>query len=398
MAAFFGDISGDEAYTTQDVTLEQRVIGLANSGFGFFKMTDPTLLGDITGNGVIQANDTTLIQRVIGQISVPNIPPLPTGVTPPPSNGPDPKLFIPNVSGQAGQVVTVPVDLTVTEPAGITISSFQVAIAYDPSKFTVSSTAQIGSTFAALGNPVVFFPAAGEIIVEGSSAAGTGTIPYNTTADLFDLTFTVAAGAANGTTVINLLQNIQTTDTAIFANDANLTQLTLTPAPTNSPNDPVDGIFGIGTAVLASIAVTPAAPSVALGVTEQFVAMGTYSDGTTEDLSSQVTWVSATTSVASISDTGLATTLSTGSTDITATLGNVTSPVDTLTVTAAALSSIAVDAGLTERCQGPDRAIHGDGNVYRRNDRGPYGPGGLGIGDAVCRLRSATRAWRRLWR
>ena len=108
VAAFFGDTSGDGAYTTQDVTLEQRVIGLANSGFGFYKMTDPVLIGDITGNGLIQANDTTLIQREIGQINVPNIPALPTGVTPPPSNGPDPKLFIPNVSGQAGQVVTVP--------------------------------------------------------------------------------------------------------------------------------------------------------------------------------------------------------------------------------------------------------------------------------------------------
>ena len=58
-----------------------------------------------------------MIQRVIGQINVPNIPALPTGVTSPPSNGRDPKFFIPNVSGKAGQVVTVPVDLTVTETA-----------------------------------------------------------------------------------------------------------------------------------------------------------------------------------------------------------------------------------------------------------------------------------------
>ena len=44
-------------------------------------------------------------------------------------------------------------------------------------------------------------------------------------------------GAPNGTSVINLLQNIKTTDTALF--DNNLTELTLSPAPTNSPTDPV---------------------------------------------------------------------------------------------------------------------------------------------------------------
>ena len=286
VAAFFGDTSGDGAYTTQDVGLEQRLIGLANSGFGLFKMTDPALLGDITQNGQIQANDTTLIQRVIGQISVPNIPPLPTGITPPPSNGPDPTLFIPSVSGKPGDVITVPVRLTVTESAGITVSSFQVAISYDPSKFTVNPNAVIGSTFAALGAPVVFFPAPGEIIVEGSSAAGTGTISFNTTADLFDLTFTVAAGASNGTSVINLLQNIQTTSTAIFANDADLTQLTLSPAPTNNATDSVDGTFTIGTvattataASAASVVFNAAAQNIALSATVTSPA-GTVNEGT----------------------------------------------------------------------------------------------------------------------
>ena len=58
-----------------------------------------------------------------------------------------------------------------------------------------------------------------------------------------------------------------------------------------------------------------------------------------------MTWASATASVATISNTpgsqGLATTLATGTTAITATLGGITSPSDTLTVTAAALTSIA---------------------------------------------------------
>ena len=45
--------------------------------------------------------------------------------------------------------------------------------------------------------------------------------------------------------------------------------------------------------VLTSIAVTPVTPSVALGLTQQFTATGTYSDNSTADLTNEVTWVSA---------------------------------------------------------------------------------------------------------
>jgi hypothetical protein len=265
VAAYLGDTFGGEAYTMQDVTLEQRQIGLVNSGFPFYQVADPVLIGDTSQNGQIQANDTTLIQRVIGQISVPSIPPLPTGLSAPPSGGPDPTLFIPDESGLPGAVVTVPVDVKVTESAGITVSSFQVAIAYDPARFTVNPNVQIGSMFAALGSPFVTFPAPGEIIVTGSSAAGTGTIPNGTTTDLFDMSFTVNSNAPNVTSVVNLLQNIGTTPTAIFANDANLTRLTLSPAPSNNASDPVDGMFTIGNAAATTTSGVVNAASVSVG-------------------------------------------------------------------------------------------------------------------------------------
>jgi uncharacterized repeat protein (TIGR03803 family) len=98
--------------------------------------------------------------------------------------------------------------------------------------------------------------------------------------------------------------------------------------------------------ILASIAVTPASPSIALGLTETFTATGTYSDNSTHNLTSQVTWTSATTSVATISNAsgsaGVAHPVATGTTQITATLGAIASPAVTLTVTPAALQSIAV--------------------------------------------------------
>ena len=73
--------------------------------------------------------------------------------------------------------------------------------------------------------------------------------------------------------------------------------------------------------VLTSIAVTPINPIVAQGLTEQFTATATYTDGSTADLTSSVTWTSANTIVASINGTGLAAALASGSSTISATSG-----------------------------------------------------------------------------
>ena len=112
----------------------------------------------------------------------------------------------------------------------------------------------------------------------------------------------------------------------------------------------LDGISGVSTltvtsAVLDTITVTPANTSLAKGRTQQYTAVGTFSDLTTQDLTRQVTWSSTTIAIAQISNAagseGLATALGVGSTTITATLSGVTGSV-ALTVTAAALDSLVV--------------------------------------------------------
>jgi len=96
------------------------------------------------------------------------------------------------------------------------------------------------------------------------------------------------------------------------------------------------------TATLQSIAVTPAAPSVGIGSTVQFSAMGTYSDNSTKNITSSVTWASSNPAFATIvAATGLATGVAVGTTEITATQGSVVSPNDPLAVTVA--SSTASD-------------------------------------------------------
>ncbi|HYA88445.1 MAG TPA: Ig-like domain-containing protein [Nitrospirota bacterium] len=105
-------------------------------------------------------------------------------------------------------------------------------------------------------------------------------------------------------------------------------------------------MLSVTPATLVSLAVTPSSPSIALGTTQQFIATGTYSDGSTQNLTTAVTWGSSSASVAAISNAagsnGLVTPVVVGSTTITATLGS-KSGSTTLTVTPAILISIAVE-------------------------------------------------------
>ena len=88
-----------------------------------------------------------------------------------------------------------------------------------------------------------------------------------------------------------------------------------------------------GTPVLSSIAVTPnPTPSLSKGKTQQFTAVGTYSNGTNADITSQVTWASDNTAAATIDKSGLATGIAAGMANITASLNGVTSPAQILVV------------------------------------------------------------------
>jgi hypothetical protein len=88
------------------------------------------------------------------------------------------------------------------------------------------------------------------------------------------------------------------------------------------------GSSGSGSGTLSSIAVTSVNPSIYyVDATEQFTAIGTYSDNTTQNLTTSVVWNSSDTTVATISNTassnGLVTSLAAGTTTIKASLGSV---------------------------------------------------------------------------
>jgi plastocyanin len=96
---------------------------------------------------------------------------------------------------------------------------------------------------------------------------------------------------------------------------------------------------------LTTITVTPANTSIATGTTQQYTAMGHFSDNTSADITNQVTWASTNTAVATISNAagsqGLASAVGPGTTTIMATEGTITGSTG-LTVNSTHLVSIAV--------------------------------------------------------
>jgi uncharacterized protein YjdB len=113
-------------------------------------------------------------------------------------------------------------------------------------------------------------------------------------------------------------------------------------------------------AVLEALDVEPLDPSIAKGTTLPFTATGLFSDGTSQDLTTQVAWTSSSPSIATINASGIASALAVGTTTITATKSGITDTSD-LTVTAAALSSIAVTPPNPSIAKGTTKAFTATG-------------------------------------
>ena len=115
----------------------------------------------------------------------------------------------------------------------------------------------------------------------------------------------------------------------------------------NSTNYWVDVAMSPG-ASLKSISVSPVNPTVVAGGSQQFSALGTYSDGSTADFTTQVTWSSSNTAVATISPVGLANAIAGGNSTITAQNGSLSgSSVLTVPVSTLAITTTSLPAGYT---------------------------------------------------
>jgi uncharacterized protein YjdB len=171
-----------------------------------------------------------------------------------------------------------------------------------------------------------------------ASVATNGTVQFMATGLYSDgttqnLTSSVAWSSSNGA--------VATMNAAGLATGVSKGSTTIQ-ATSSAEGNSISGSTGLTvTATLVSITVTPANPSVAAGLKQQFTATGNYSDSSTQNITSSVIWTSANTSAATISATGLASGVAVGTTTIQAASGSISGTTG-LTVSAATLASIAV--------------------------------------------------------
>jgi len=228
------------------------------------------------------------------------------------------------------------------------------AVASGTSSISAALTGVTGTTVltvtAAVLQSIVVTPANPSVPAGGTDQfTATGTYSDKSTRNLTNRV-TWASAATSVATISNALES-RGTATAVATGTSSISAALMGVTGTT--------VLTVTAAVLQSIALTPANPSVPAGGTDQFTATGTYSDQSTQDLTTQVTWASATTSVATISSAsgsqGLATAVATGTCSISAILAGVTGTT-VLTVSPAVLLSIAVTpvnpsivAGITDR-------------------------------------------------
>ncbi len=99
--------------------------------------------------------------------------------------------------------------------------------------------------------------------------------------------------------------------------------------------------------ILTSIAITPTSTTIGIAGTQQYTAIGTYSDSSTTNITNTAIWNSSVPSYATISSTGLATGVAAGTTDITATEDSIVSNTATLAVETPVTVSLTTPSNLS---------------------------------------------------
>jgi hypothetical protein len=249
-------------YSAQDAfNLLKASAGL--SGAIYNKLLDPTIIADDAGLGRSSAQDAFDVSKKAVGLSVPLIPDLPSGGTPPAVGGPDPYLYLDPLSSVAvGSTVTVHINLKSLQSGGFTFDSSDLAISFDPTKLQISNVragsyaavAGLGSSLVVVANPN---NQSGTLIISEFTTRSNGVvIPDGTSGDLIEFDVTVLKGFANGSTVIKLNANIGNHFT-----DVNGGAATLNPAPNNQRFNPVTDdrleIIGNTGSATASLVVSP---------------------------------------------------------------------------------------------------------------------------------------------
>ncbi|HRI48742.1 MAG TPA: Ig-like domain-containing protein, partial [Pseudomonadota bacterium] len=207
---------------------------------------------------------------------------------------------------------------------------------------TITGSRSLTVTSATLSSIAV--TPGGSFLARGTQQQFTATGIYSD-GNQQDLTATVSwSSSASAIASIDNSTGSEGLVTALAAGTATITATDLTSGKTGTTR------VTVTSALLTSIAITPANRSIAKGTSVQLTATGTYNDGRLQDLTALVTWTSSGSGVSvsnSVGSEGLAQGVAVGPVTITARLSGTTGTT-TLTVTSASLVSIAVTPASAE--------------------------------------------------
>ncbi|MCA3224048.1 MAG: Ig-like domain-containing protein [Burkholderiales bacterium] len=226
----------------------------------------------------------------------------------------------------------------------------------------VATTLAVGSTTITALHPASGIAASTPLTVTAAALASIAVTPSNASVPLgLSQAFTATGTYTNGTTqdlTIAVTWSSSAAAVAPISNAAGsrgVATALATGSTTINATFPGSGVSGstgltVTAAQLVSLAVTPSAASVPLGLSQAFTATGTYTNGTTQDLTAAVIWSSSAAAIATISNAagsrGVATTLTAGSTTISALHpGSGVTASTSLAVSAAGLVSLAIVPG-----------------------------------------------------
>jgi uncharacterized protein YjdB len=142
----------------------------------------------------------------------------------------------------------------------------------------------------------------------------------------FTATPTMSDGSSPGTPTLSWSSSDNTVATINSSGLASTLKKGTTSIKVTSGSANAQTTLTVSDPVIASIAVTPANPSIAAGATQQFTATATMSDNTTQNVTTTATWASASTATATMdaSTKGLAHGVAAGTSTISASLSGIT--------------------------------------------------------------------------
>ncbi len=241
--------------------------------------------------------------------------------------------------------ITREVTWTSSNPLVATIDSNGLATTFSPGTTVITATSSMATSAPNVGSAKTTLTVSSAVLNSINVQPANAVLPPGVTQ-----AFTANGIFSDGVTV-NITSQVAWSSSNVAIATIDATGIATTVATGTATITAVSGTISgsttlnVNASTLSSITVGPAGPTaiqtMPAGLTQQFTAIGTYSDNTSYDLTGQVTWTSSNPAVATVNSNGLATVAGAGTTTITATRGAI-SKASTLNVNAVALSSISV--------------------------------------------------------